>query len=284
MDKDLDAIIVCATNVTHAEMTIAALKAGKDVLCEKPMATSLDEAREMMKAAKETDKLLYIAHNLRFAPAHIKAKEILHSGQLGKVITFRSVFGHPGCEFWAIDKKNTWFFKKAVAQFGCLGDLGIHKIDLMRWILEDEFVEISAFVETLNKKNSAGDLIDVEDNAPMLLKTKKGITGNIIFSWTYQKEDNSTVLYCENGVMNIYGDPDYQITIQRNDNSSDYYKIGEIPSNVKQVKSGIVDSFIDCIINKNEALVTGKDGYEALKVVFAALESSKLKKVVAIEQ
>lgn len=281
-DPSLDAVIVCATNTTHAAMTIEALKAGKHVMCEKPMAVSLEEAQAMIDTSEKTGKMLFIAQNQRLAPAHVKAKQILKSGMLGKVITFRSIFGHPGCEFWAIDKKKTWFFNKAVTGFGCLGDLGIHKIDQLRWMMEDEFTEVYASVETLNKRNAEGALIDVEDNAIMLLKTQTGATGTITVSWTYEYEDCSTVFYCENGVMTIYGDPDYQIVIRRNDNSSDFYKVGEIPNNIVQVKSGIIDEFVDCLRLGRPASISGKDGMEPLKVLFAAYESSRTKKAVKI--
>lgn len=202
-DPTLDAVIVAATNTTHAPMTIEALRAGKHVMCEKPMAVSLEEAEEMMRASDETGKILFIAQNQRLAPAHVRAKEILKSGALGKVITFKSTFGHPGCERWATEKQNTWFFKKNQSYFGCLADLGIHKIDVVRWMLDDEYDSVYARVETLNKTYADGTPIDVEDNAVMVLKTKKGITGTITVSWTYEYEDGSTVFYCDGGVMTI---------------------------------------------------------------------------------
>lgn len=281
-DTTLDAVIVAATNNTHAVMTIEALRAGKNVMCEKPMAVSLKEAEDMMRASEETGKMLFMAQNQRLAPAHIKAKEILSSGMLGKVITFRSTFGHPGCEHWAREKKQTWFFKKNISVFGCLGDLGIHKIDVVRWMMDDEFTEVFAKVETLNKRNDQNELIDVEDNATMLLKTKKNVTGTITVSWTYDYEDSSTVFYCEKGVMTLYGDPKYQIVIRRNDGSADFYQVGEIPNNVVQVKSGIIDEFVDCLRKGGPASISGKDGYEPLKVVFAAYESAKNNAVVKL--
>lgn len=281
-DPTLDAIIVAATNTTHASMTIEALKAGKDVMCEKPMAVSLEEAEEMMRVSEETGKMLFMAQNQRLAPAHVKAKEILSSGMLGKVITFRSTFGHPGCEHWATEKKNTWFFKKSMSQFGCLGDLGIHKVDVVRWMMGDEFSEVFAKVETLNKRNDQNELIDVEDNATILLKTQGNVTGTITVSWTYEYEDCSTVFYCEKGVMTIYGDPKYQIVIRRNDGSADYYQVGEIPNNVVQVKSGIIDEFVDCLRKGDPASISGKDGYEPLKVLFAAYESARTNSVIKL--
>ena len=280
-DPTLDAVIVAATNTTHAEMSIAALKAGKHVMCEKPMAVSLEEAQAMMRTAEECGKMLFIAQNQRLAPAHVKAKQLLQSGALGKVITFKSTFGHPGCERWAKEKKKTWFFQKSQSYFGCLADLGIHKIDVVRWMLDDEYTEVYARVETLNKTYEDGTPIDVEDNATMVLKMAKGATGTITVSWTYEYEDGSTVFYCTDGVMTIYGDPVYQIVIKRFDGTEDYLKVGEIPNNKVQVKSGIIDEFVDSL-NRGVASISGKDGYEPLKVVFGAYESSRTNSVVKL--
>ncbi|MCC7128983.1 MAG: Gfo/Idh/MocA family oxidoreductase [Anaerolineae bacterium] len=280
--KKLDAVIVCATNTTHAEMTIAALEAGKHVMCEKPMATTLADARAMIETAERCGKFLMIAHNQRLAPACVKAREILRSGKLGKVLTFQTVFGHPGCEYWAIDAGRTWFFNKQIAGLGVMGDLGIHKIDLVRWMLEDEFCEAAAMAGTLDKVDADGNQISVEDNALCLFKTRKGVIGTVTVSWTYQKEDNSTIFYCEKGVLRIYAHPEYQLIVDYSDTEGEYHKVGEIPTNVKQVKSGIVDLFVDSLMNNKPPEITGEDGYKALEAVMACFEAVASKRVVSI--
>ena len=280
--KGLDAVIVCATNTTHAEMTIAALQAGKHVLCEKPMATTLPAARAMIEAAEQSGKFLMIAHNQRLAPACVKAGEILQSGKLGKVLTFQTVFGHPGSEYWAIDAGRTWFYERQVAGLGVMSDLGIHKIDLVHWLLDDDFSEAAAMAGTLNKVNAAGALIDVEDNALCLLRTKRGVMGTVTVSWTYQKEDNSTIFYCEKGVLRIYAHPDYQLIVDYSNTEGEYHKVGEIPTNVKQVKSGIVDLFVDCLVNNRKPEISGEEGYKALETVMACFEAIKSRRVVSI--
>jgi predicted dehydrogenase len=280
--KDLHAVIVCATNTTHAEMTIAALRAGKHVMCEKPMATTLQEARDMIQTSEETGKFLMIAHNQRLAPACVKAREILQSGKLGKVLTFQTVFGHPGCEFWAIDKGDTWFFNKKITAMGVMGDLGIHKIDLVHLMLDQDFTEAAAMAGTLNKYNARGELIDVEDNAVCLLKTEGGVLGTVTVSWTYQKEDNSTIFYCEKGVLRIYAHPKYQLIVDYSNDEGEYHKVGEIPTNIKQVKSGIVDLFVDGLVADRPPAISGEEGYKALQTVLACFEAIETKKVVTI--
>lgn len=281
-DKEIDAVIVAATNTTHAEMSMAALQGGKDVLCEKPMATSLQDARTMIETAQKTGRKLMIAHNQRLENANQVAKEIIQSGKLGKVLTFRSVFGHPGCEYWAIDRENTWFFKKSITAMGCLGDLAIHKLDLIRWMLEDEYVEVSAFADTLSKTYPDGTLIDVEDNATCILRTRNGATGTVIVSWTYQKEDNSSTFYCENGVLHLYSHPEYSVIIDYDQERAEYHKTGKKSTNVEQVKSGIIDAFVECILQDTEPSIPGIEGYKALEIVLACIESSKTGKVVKL--
>ena len=282
-DESIDAVIVAATNTTHASMTIAALEAGKHVLCEKPMATTLDDARKMMKASLKSGKKLMIAHNQRLEAAHIKAKEIIQSGKLGKVYTFRSIFGHPGCEDWAIDGENTWFFRKEVTGLGTLGDLAIHKLDVIRWILEDDYTEASAFIDILEKTYPDGKQINVEDNAICLLRTKKGVMGTMVASWTYRKEDNSTYIYCEKGVLSLYAHPEYSVMVDYDHERGEYHKVGKKSTNVEQVKSGIIDAFVDCIINDTEPPIPGIEGYKALEVVVACLESAHSRQIVTIK-
>lgn len=274
-NPDLDAIVVAASNTTHAEMTIAALQAGKHVLCEKPMATSLEDAQQMIAAAKEAGKQLMIAHNQRLEPANQKAREILSSGKLGKVLTFASVFGHPGSEDWAIDGVNTWFYRKEIAGLGVLGDLAIHKLDLLRWLLQDDYVEATALMDTLAKRYPDGGFIDVEDNALCLLKTKKGALGSMTASWSYRKENNSTTIYCEKGVVEIYVDPDFPIVVHYDHEQSEYHKVGKKSTNVEQVKSGVIDAFVDALLAGKDVPIPGIEGYKALEAVLACQKAAQ---------
>ena len=281
-NPDLDAIVVAASNTTHAEMTIAALQAGKHVLCEKPMATSLEDARRMIAAAKEAGKQLMIAHNQRLEPANQKARDILSSGKLGKVLTFASVFGHPGPQDWAIDGKKTWFYRKEIAGLGVLGDLAIHKLDLLRWLLQDDYVEATAFMDTLAKRYPDGGLIDVEDNALCLLKTQKGALGSMTASWSYRKENNSTTIYCEKGVLEIYVHPDFPIVVHYDHEQSEYHKVGKKSTNVEQVKSGIIDAFVDALLAGKDVPISGIEGYKALEAVLACQKAAQSGRSVRI--
>jgi predicted dehydrogenase len=144
-DPSIDAVSVCTANSSHAEISIAALRAGKHVLCEKPMATTQADCDAMVQAAEESGRYLMIGQNQRLAKAHVKAKELIDSGLIGEIISFRTTFGHGGPETWSVDPgKSTWFFDKNRAAMGAMAELGIHKTDLIHYLTGDHVVETTA--------------------------------------------------------------------------------------------------------------------------------------------
>ena len=283
-NEKLDAVVVCGPNTLHAQQSIDALKAGLHVLCEKPMAATRDEAQAMIAAAEKAGKNLMIGHNQRLMAPHVRAKEILDSGKLGKVLSFRTAFAHPGPEFWSVDNNaNTWFFKKGIASLGVTGDLGVHKADLMRWLLGQEFTEVSGTVTTLNKRYPDGTLIDIDDNAILTLKSAGGVVGTVTISWTnYGAEDNWTVLYCEKGVLSIGTDPVWNVVVNYRSGDVEQHKVGEISTNTKQVSSGVIDLIVAEIKAGQEASICGNEGYRALDVILTAMEAAQAGKTLPI--
>ncbi|MGP7817435.1 Gfo/Idh/MocA family protein [Niallia sp. 01092] len=278
---DLDAISVCLPNYLHAPVSIDALNAGKHVLCEKPMATSEEEAEAMIEAAKANGKKLMIGHNQRFVKSHEKARQLIANGEIGKVYGFRTAFGHGGPENWSVEGKEGWFFKKEQAFIGAMGDLGVHKADLLRYILGEEFVEVAAFVET-----SAKDFADVDDNAVCVLKTESGIVGTLAASWAYTaNEDNSTVIYGEKAILRLEDDPTYSLIAQYSNGEIIKYELGKIQSNDDggQNQSYVIDNFVNCILNNTEPLVSGEEGKKSLAVILAALESNETKTIAKVK-
>lgn len=288
-NTEIQAVSVCTPNFIHAEVSIAALNAGKHVLCEKPMAVTAAEAEAMIAAttaaAAKSGLKLMIAQSQRFAPAHIKAKAIVESNVLGKIFSFDTAFCHGGPEGWCADKSNkTWFFRKNAAHFGAMGDLGVHKIDLIHYLLGEKIVETAAFIGTFAKKDENDQLISVDDNAVCILKTEHGILGQLTAAWTHAAgENNYTRIYGENGILRIYDDPDYAIIVTKKDGETIYHKLREIFTNDKPEPNGVYKAFIGSIIHGTEPPVNGCDGYQALKVILACFESSRTGRIVKIE-
>ncbi|MDD3217795.1 MAG: Gfo/Idh/MocA family oxidoreductase [Lachnospiraceae bacterium] len=284
-DETVDAVSVCAANNAHAEITIAALKAGKHVLCEKPMATKLEDCEAMVKTAKECGRYLMIGQNQRLAKAHVKAKELLKQGLIGDVITFRTSFGHGGPETWSIDPgKASWFFDKKKAAMGAMADLGVHKTDLIQFLLDSTVKETTAKVTTLNKRDAGGNLIGVDDNAVCIYVMDNGVVGTMTASWTYYgEEDNSTILYGTDGIMKIYDDPKYSIVVTRKNGEKIMYDIDQIQTNDNQTKSGIIDAFVEAVTAGKKPSIDGESVLTAMKAVFASIQSSDEGKTIEIK-
>lgn len=276
-DENIDAVSICVANHAHAEVTIKALEAGKDVLCEKPMATTMEDCEAMVATAKKTGKKLMIGQNQRLAKAHAKAKKLIDEGWIGNVLTFRTTFGHGGPETWSVDPgKNTWFFDKTKAAMGAMADLGIHKTDLIQFLLGQKVVKVSAEVTTLDKTDANGNLIQVDDNAICIYTMENGVIGTMTASWTfYGPEDNSTVLYGTKGIMRIYDNPDFAIEIFTKDGEKIYMDVEAIQTNDNQTKSGIIDLFMECLTEDKEPEISGENVLSAMRAVFGALQSAK---------
>ncbi|MFC6603798.1 Gfo/Idh/MocA family protein [Ectobacillus funiculus] len=276
----VDAVSVCTPNYLHAPISIAALEAGLHVLCEKPMAISQKEAEDMIAAANASGKKLMIAHNQRFVASHQKARQLIESGEIGKIYSFRTAFGHPGPEGWSADGKESWFFQKEKAFIGAMGDLGVHKTDLLRYVLGEEITEVGAFIET-----SAKSFADVDDTAVCVLKTESGIIGTLAASWSYVgKEDNSTIIYGEKAILRLEDDSTYSLVAQYANGQVVKYELGKIQSNESggQGSSHVVDHFVECVVEDKQPLITGEEGMKSLAVILAALESNETKTITRV--
>lgn len=284
-DPGIDAVSVCAANHVHAEISIAALKAGKHVLCEKPMAISLEECEAMVAAARESGKYLMIGQNQRLAKAHIKARELIAQGAIGKVLTFRTIFGHGGPETWSIDPgKNVWFFDKTKAAMGAMADLGIHKTDMIQYVLGSKIVKTQAVLTTLDKRDATGGLIGVDDNAICIYQMENGVIGTMTASWTYYAaEDNTTMIYGTKGELRLYDDPKYSVQQINADGTRIDYQIDQIQTNDNQTASGVIDLFVKSLVDNTPPEISGESVLHAMKAVFASIESSATGRAVEVK-
>ncbi len=152
-DPEIDLVDVGTPNNQHRDMTIAALEAGKHVLCEKPLAASIEDAREMVAAAKKAKKCqTFVSYSYRRTPAVAFAHQLVKQGRIGRLFHIRAFYlqgwAHPSVPL-------IWRFDEKAAGSGSHGDLGAHIIDMTRFITGDEFVEITgAISETFVKERT----------------------------------------------------------------------------------------------------------------------------------
>lgn len=285
---ELDAVSVCVANRAHAEVSIRAMEAGCHVLCEKPMAVTMDECEQMLAAAKRTGNVLMIGHNQRFNKAHVEARRMLKSGEWGKPIGFRTTFAHPGPEGWT-GQQNSWFIQKSQSVFGVLADLGIHKTDIIHYLLDEPIVSVTAMMGTVDKRYSDGSLIDVEDNALCIYRTQSGAIGQMHVSWTnYGSEDNATRIYTTKGVLRLYEDPQYSLIFEQPDAEPLRLALDEMTTNEKQTagqreNTGVVDDFVQSIQTGQPSVADAEECIKAMRVIFAAVQSAEEGRTVKIQ-
>lgn len=283
-----DAVSVCVANRDHASVTIRALEAGCHVLCEKPMAVTMEECERMLAAAMRTGKGLMLGHNQRFNKSHMEARRMLLSGELGKPLAFRTSFAHPGPEGWT-GQKNSWFIQKSQSAFGVLADLGIHKTDLIHYLLDEPIVSVTAMLGTVDKTYPDGGLIDVDDNALCLYRTRSGVMGQMHVSWTnYGAEDNATRIYTTKGLLRLYDDPACSLIFESRDGGVQRLTIDEMTTNQKQTagqrqNTGVIDAFVESILTGKPSIADAAECIKAMRVIFAAVQSAEEGVTVSVQ-
>ena len=191
---DVDIVIVATTHNALAEITRAAVEAGKHVLVEKPAARNTQELDPVIEAARRNGKLVRVGFNHRYHPALLKARELYEAGALGEMMFVRGRYGHGG----RLGYEKEWRANPELSGGGELLDQGTHLIDLARCFLGD-FSEVMGFAHTYFWP------MPVEDNGFMLLKTAQKQTAFLHVSWTEWKNMFSFEIYGKKAKLHIEG-------------------------------------------------------------------------------
>jgi predicted dehydrogenase len=191
---DIDVVDICTPNNVHAEIAIAAAEAGKHIICEKPLARTVDEARAMAEAVRKAGVIHMVAFNYRRTPAVALARKYIEEGRIGTVLNFRGTY----LQDWSADPDGplSWRFQKAVAGSGAVGDIGTHVVDLAHYLV-GPIAEVNAITRTIvptrplqsggvdklgaseKKADAPRGPVDVDDEVTALLKFEGGAIGSL---------------------------------------------------------------------------------------------------------
>jgi predicted dehydrogenase len=178
--KDINVVSICTPNVYHKESVLKALKSGKNIYCDKPLAVSYNEAKEITNILDQYDVITQMALQYRFFPATMRAKEIIEEGRIGNIMSFRACYLHSG----SVDPQKPigWKQEKKFGGGGVLFDLGSHVLDVMYYLL-GEYSSVFAETKIIYPKrlDKDGNMVKIEadDLALMLVKMKNGGLGTI---------------------------------------------------------------------------------------------------------
>ena len=191
---DIDVVDIVTPNDSHAEIAIAAAKAGKHVICEKPLARTVAEAKAMLDAVQAAKVIHMVAFNYRRTPAVALARKYIAEGRIGKILNFRGTY----LQDWSADPNSplSWRFSKKIAGSGTLGDIGTHVVDMARYLV-GEIQAVNAMTKTYiptrplqaggvdklgaAEKSTDGPrgVVDVDDEVLTMLRFESGAIGSI---------------------------------------------------------------------------------------------------------
>lgn len=180
-DDRVELVDNCLPNNMHAEPCIEAAEAGKNIICEKPLATTLEDAKRMYEAVEKAGVKNMTAFNYRFVPAIRLAKQLIDEGYIGKILQYRAVY----LQEWIMDPDFplVWRLRRSIAGSGVLGDLGAHIIDLARFLV-GEIASVCGLTETFIKERPLPEnpekkgRVDVDDVFIAIAKFKNGAVGS----------------------------------------------------------------------------------------------------------
>jgi len=289
---DIDAVSVCVPNHLHREITVAALKAGKHVLCEKPMSVTVEDAQAMLQASKETGKILMLGFNNRFRSDVQRLKKFIDEGQLGDIYYAKTGY---------IRRRGTpfgWFTVKEESGGGPVIDLGVHVIDMTRYLMGNPR-PVSVMASTYQKFRHynlmdtdawcssdvkeglrTGKEFDVEDLATALIRFENGATLVMEASWASNIAERDSIY------STLMGDkagaqltPELKIFSEQDGMLTDTL----INTANRSPHTEEIKHFVNCVETGSEPISTAQHGVEIQQILNAIYESAKIGRSVDIE-
>ena len=282
-DRDVDAVSVCLPNHLHAPTVIAALKAGKHVICEKPPARTLKEARQMEAAAAKAGKQLLYALQRRFGGHELAAKQAIEKGYAGDVYHARAAWMRTR----GIPIGTGWFTKKEQSGGGALIDIGLHMLDL-GWYLLGEPRPQTAFAVTHRRfaglvPPEIGD--DVDDSAFAIVRFEGGKTLELATSWAINQPPHH-----QGAVCRIHGDAaavdvytSHGATIYRGFDEKGHAKPTPLKGPKTVLHTALMRHFRECVLGKAQPITGPAQGVQLMQMVEALYKSGETGKSVEIK-
>jgi 1,5-anhydro-D-fructose reductase (1,5-anhydro-D-mannitol-forming) len=281
-DARVDGVFVCSPNALHAEQVVQAAQAGKHVLCEKPMATTVADAVRMVQACRRAGVTLGVAFNLRQHPAYIRARELVAAGALGRVVVAQGqwAFGVRGRDGAPARTALTqwWDTPDLIGGASTMMGTGVHVVDLMRFVLGQEITEITAVTDG---QTAAKPL---EQIACLTLRFSGGTLGQVTASRLLPDSRNDFRLYGIQG--RIEGREAlweartgrFEVVSETVNETAEYPE-ALLPNYVAEL-----EDFQQAVATGREPAATGVDGLRVVEATVAMIESARSGRTVKLER
>lgn len=252
---EIDAVSICVPTTYHYEVVMSAIEQGKHVLVEKPIAFTLKEAKDMVKAARKQGVKLATGHVERFNPAVLEAKKLLREKLIGEVVS--------------VSAKRVGPFPPRIKDVGVTIDLAIHEVDVMAYLLDSPVSKVYAHVGSRLEK------CEYEDHAEIMMEFYNNAIGMLEVNWLTPYKKRQLEVTGTDGIISLdYIDQTVEIFGKNARNV-------RVPHNEPLMVE--LESFLNAIMLDEKPKITGEDGIHALKTVLAAMKSAKEKVPVKID-
>ncbi|VTU23918.1 Gfo/Idh/MocA family protein [Variovorax sp. PBL-E5] len=272
----LDAVYIASPNGLHAEHTIAAARAGKHVLCDKPMALTEAECERMIEACERHGVKLGVVFQNRYHPAHIQARRQIEAGVLGEIQYASAQL----CVGRARGHWKGWRLDPSVAGSGAIVGQAVHPIDILRFLMDSEVVEVQAMTDQQLPDRP------VDDMAYALLRFANGAHATVVAGTVVPRSANDVVLYgsgarivCTSTLGTPAAGARQKLSIEGEGTGMN---LDFSSSTSPQRFAAMLDDFGRCIREQREPALSGRNGLQMVKIANAVLESSRHGKAVRL--
>lgn len=271
----IDLVDICTPHPSHAELAIKAMRAGKHVICEKPMALEIEGAARMIEAAKETGRHLYIGHTRRFDRRWVQVKEQLAAGRIGEPVCMRW-----SERSWAGFSGDSWRWNPRNG--GVLMDLGVHIADLFAWFFECEATEVYAKGLSVREEARKRGCLDF---ALVQVGFAGGKQGLMELSWAHPKEYapfySSLEIIGTKGKLTLTDRESAPLLVIKG--GPEVPRYSPLLSTFPESFVGELAHFIDGISRETAPRITLEDAYRAVEIIAKALESASTGQPIALK-
>ncbi|WP_457298101.1 Gfo/Idh/MocA family protein [Phyllobacterium sp. P5_D12] len=262
-DPDVDAVYISTTNELHKDQVLAAAKAGKHILCEKPLATSLADARAMVDACRAANVVFATNHHLRNAASHTAMREAIAAGRIGTLLAakvFHAVYLPPHLQGWRLDRPE--------AGGGVILDITVHDTDTLRYVLGDDPVEATAFSQKSGLAKAG-----LEDAVMGVMRFKSGLIALFHDGFTTKYSETGFEVHGTQGSLvgrNVMTQkPIGTVTLRNKDGES------ELQLDQKNLYETGIAKFHAAMAGKGKPAASGEDGLWSLAAGLAVAEAAK---------
>ena len=269
-DPKVDAVYISTTNELHKAQTLAAAAAGKHVLCEKPLALTLEDAREMVAACDSAGVVMGTNHHLRNAASHRKIRELVQSGAIGKPLyarVFHAVYLPPHLQGWRLNKPS--------AGAGVILDITVHDADTLRFILDSEPVEAVALSQQAGMAEGA-----LEDGVMAAVRFDNGTMAQLHDAFTVKFAGTGLEIHGPEGSLlgrNVMTQrPIGRVTLRNAQGETD------VPLEHENLYARALRAFVGAVRGEGTPSATGEDGVRSLATALAVLEATRTGRRTAV--